>query len=76
MPGWAETGVLKVIALEDSYSEKTRRTRIRCRTFLLALLIAACALVAGTYINARYTSFTVSLDRANSETPNQERGGI
>lgn len=49
-------------AVEEAIS--VQRTRIRCRAFLLALLIVACALTVGTYINARYNGFAVSLDKA------------
>lgn len=44
---------------------KTYRTAMRCLAWTAAVAIAASALVAGTYINARWggpTSITVSAD--------------
>jgi hypothetical protein len=46
--------------------EKTARTRIRARTFLIALGVAALTLTAGTYINARYMPYSVSIDMSHA----------
>lgn len=42
--------------------EKTKRTRVRCRAFLIALFIGGLVMTAGTYINARYVGYSVSID--------------
>lgn len=38
-------------------TEKTKRTRIRTRAMLWAAIVAALAVIAVAYINARYADF-------------------
>ena len=60
-------------------AEKTKRTRIRCRTILLAMLLALAALTAGTYIHARYDAFTIAIapdgHGGASAVPGEPRAG-
>ena len=52
-------------------SEKTKRTLIRCRYWLAAFVLGCATLTIGTYINARYSAFTVSLND-DGTIPNKE----
>lgn len=50
-------------------SQKTKRTVVRCRYWLAALVVVCVTLTVGTYINARYNAFTVQMTEEDPAPP-------